>query len=221
MPNPGIIMPDMGKPMINRMSEAAAIYAAASLSDALFTTTQQRVLGSLFGQPQRSFTVSELIHGTGAGSGAVQRELARLSGSGLLTVEKVGNQKHYRANPDAPIHAELVGIVRKTFGLAEPLRRALAPLADKLRAAFVFGSMASGAARAGSDIDLLLIGEGIRFGEVAGLLHPMQETLGREINPKLYTPVEWRKLAKANGAFFRDIMSKPKLFLVGGEDELG
>ena len=130
MPNLGIIVPDLGmndslRP--GKVSEAAARYAAASLSGALFTTTQQRVLACLFGESGRSYAVNELIQATGAGSGAVQRELARLAGSGLLTVEHVGNQKRYRANPDAPIHDELVSIVRKTFGLAEPLREALAP----------------------------------------------------------------------------------------------
>jgi hypothetical protein len=124
MPISGIIMPNMGSRTNSRISEAAALYASTSLSDALFTTTQQRVLGCLFGQPDRSFTVSELIQTTGAGSGAVQREVARLAGSGLLAMEPVGNQKRYRADPAAPIHAELVSIVRKTFGLVAPLREA-------------------------------------------------------------------------------------------------
>lgn len=103
-----------------------------SLADALFTTTQQRVLGALYGQPERSFTVSELIATTAAGSGAVQRELAKLTASGLLTMRPIGNQKHYQANPAAPIHAELVGIVQKTVGLADVLREALDPLTERL-----------------------------------------------------------------------------------------
>src|SRR5690349_3007059 len=102
MPNLGINMPDMGMTG-KRISEAAALYARANLSDALFSTTQQRVLGCLFGNPERSFTISELKQITGAGSGAVQREVARLAGSGLLALEQIGNQKHYRANPDCPI----------------------------------------------------------------------------------------------------------------------
>ena len=112
-------MPDMGKKSPARISEAAALYASANLSDALFTRTQQRVLSLLFGEPGRALGVGELIQMTGAGSGAVQRELARLAGSGLLSTELVGNQKRYRANPDSPIHDELVAIVRKTFGLAD------------------------------------------------------------------------------------------------------
>ena len=108
-----------------------------SLAGALFSGTQQRVLGLLFGQPDRSFYATELINLAGVGSGAVQRELARLAQSGLVTVKPVGNQKHYQANPDSPIYAELCGIAQKTVGLAEPLREALAPLAKKIVAAFV------------------------------------------------------------------------------------
>lgn len=117
LPISGITVPDMGKTGVYKVSEAAAIYSVATLSDALFTRTQQRVLGCLFGQPGRSFSVNELIHTTRAGSGAVQRELARLAGSGLVAIEHVGNQKRYRANPDSPVHDELVSIVRKTLDL--------------------------------------------------------------------------------------------------------
>jgi predicted nucleotidyltransferase len=220
MPNPGINLPDMGIPAAKRVSEAAAIYARASLSDALFTTTQQRVLSSLFGQPGRSFTVSELIQTTGAGSGAVQRELARLAGSGLLTVEKIGNQKHYRANPDAPIHDELVGIVRKTFGLADPLREALAPLRESIRAAFVYGSAAKGTDTAGSDIDLMLIADDLTYADAMMALHPLQGSLGREINPTIYSRTDWHKrLAEGNG-FVTQVAQKPKIWLIGGEGEL-
>lgn len=114
----GINMPVMGTHTDRRVSEAAAIYAKSTLADALLTRTQQRVLACLFGQPGRSFSVNELIHTTGAGSGAVQRELARLAGAGLLSVAAVGNQKRYRANPDSPIHNELVAIIRKTLDLS-------------------------------------------------------------------------------------------------------
>lgn len=100
----------------------------ASLADALFTATQQRVLGLLFGQPQRSFTVSELIAATGAGSGAVQREVAKLAESGLVTMQPVGNQKHYQANPYTPVYDELVGIVQKTVGPETTGQQVLLPL---------------------------------------------------------------------------------------------
>ncbi|HEY2344925.1 MAG TPA: transcriptional regulator [Xanthomonadaceae bacterium] len=204
----------------SRISEAAARYASASLSDALFTSTQRRVLASLFGDSGSSHTVSELIHATGAGSGAVQRELARLAGSGVLSVEQVGNQKRYRANPDCPIHDELVAIVRKTFGLAGPVREALAPLAKRIRAAFIYGSVAKGSDTAASDIDLMLVTDTLAYPEVMSALHPLMEKLGRDINPTLYTPAEWRKRIDAGNSFVKKIRAQPKIWLLGNGDDL-
>lgn len=221
MPRLGNIMPDMGtRSRQHRVSEAAALYASANLSDALFTTTQQRVLASLFGEPGRSATVSELIHSTGAGSGAVQRELARLAGSGLLVVEHVGNQKHYRANPDAPIHDELASIVRKTFGLASPLRAALAPMSGRIRAAFVYGSVAKRSDGAASDIDLMLVSDDLTYPDVMATLHPLMERLGREINPTILTREELRKRTHDGGSFVARVLQQPKLWLIGNEHDL-
>lgn len=223
MPNLGIIVPDMGmndslRP--GKVSEAAARYAAASLSGALFTTTQQRVLTCLFGESGRSYAVNELIQATGAGSGAVQRELARLAGSGLLTVEHVGNQKRYRANPDAPIHDELVSIVRKTFGLAEPLREALAPLSDRIHAAFLYGSIAKGSDTARSDIDLMVIADDLAYAEIMLALHPVAERLGRPINPTVYARDELRSRLDAGNSFVGRVLQQPRQWLIGGEDDL-
>ena len=223
MPNLGIIVPDMGmndslRP--GKVSEAAARYAAASLSGALFTATQQRVLACLFGESGRSYAVNELIQATGAGSGAVQRELARLAGSGLLTVEHVGNQKRYRANPDAPIHDELVSIVRKTFGLAEPLREALAPLSDCIHAAFLYGSIAKGSDTARSDIDLMVIADDLAYAEIMLALHPVAERLGRPINPTVYARDELRSRLDAGNSFVGRVLQQPRQWLIGGEDDL-
>ena len=203
-----------------RVSEAAALYASANLSDALFTATQQRVLGCLFGQPGRSFSISELIQTTGAGSGAVQRELARLTGSGLLSVEQLGKQKLYRANPASPIHDEIVAIVRKTFGLAMPLRDALTPLADRLHAAFVFGSVAKGSDTASSDIDLMLVSDALTYADAMAALHPLMERLGREINPTLYTRAELRKRIAEGNSFVTRVLAQPRLWLIGNDDAL-
>lgn len=223
MPNPGIIVPDMGmngKSRTGRVSEAAARYAAASLSSALFTATQQRVLACLFGGPGRSYAVNELIQATGAGSGAVQRELARLAGSGLLTVEHVGNQKRYRANPDSPIHDELASIVRKTFGLADPLREALAPLAPRIHAAFVYGSVARGSDTARSDIDLMLVADDLAYAEVMLALHPLAERLGRQVNPTVYGRDELRARIDGGNSFVARVLQQPRQWLIGGEDDL-
>ena len=220
MPNKGTIVPVMGTKPPDRISEAAALYARASLSDALFTATQQRVLACLFGQPGRSYSITELIQTTGAGSGAVQREVARLAGSGLLTVEQLGKQKRYRANPGSPIHDELVAIVRKTFGLAVPLREALAPLAGDIDAAFVYGSVAKGQDTSDSDIDLMLVSDTLRYGDVMAALDPLIEQLGRAINPTLYTRGDLRTRINAGNSFVARVLAQPRMWLIGSEHDL-
>jgi predicted nucleotidyltransferase len=225
-------MPNMGtkgKPANlqsrQRVGDAPAHYAARaggalSLADALFTTGQQRVLGLLFGQPQRSFTVSEIIAATGAGSGAAQREVAKLLESGLVTLRAIGNQKRYQANAEAPIHAELVGIIRKTIGLAEPLREALASLADRITAAFVYGSVAKRSDTAGSDIDLMILSDTLTYADIVGALHPVIEQLGREVNPTLYSRAELARRIKQGNAFVTRVLEQPKLWLMGNEGDL-
>src|SRR3990167_8175525 len=156
----GINMPNMGTKIKPRVSKTQK---RTSLADALFSTTQQRVLAYLFGQPERSFFATELIGLAGGGSGAVQRELARLEDSGLVTVKRIGTQKHFQANPKSPLFAELCGIARKTVGLAEPLREALAPLAKRITAAFVFGSVAKRSDTAASDIDVLVLSDRLDY----------------------------------------------------------
>ena len=155
------------------------------MADALFSGTQQRVLGLLFGQPARSYYATELIALAGIGSGAVQRELARLEWSGLVTVRAVGNQKHYQANGDAPLFSELCGIVQKTVGLADPLRAALRPFESQIEAAFVYGSVAKGRDTAGSDIDVMVISDELTYGDVFAALEDVGVRLGRPVNPTL------------------------------------
>jgi predicted nucleotidyltransferase len=216
MPNSGMLMPNMG------MNKKAAPGKPRSmgLADALFSGTQQRVLAWLFGQPERSFYATELIGLAGAGSGAVQRELARLSQSGLVTARAVGNQKHYQANPASPIYAELCGIVQKTVGLAEPLREALAPLAARIRAAFVYGSIAKREDTAASDIDLMLISDDLAYPDLYAALEAVSNRLGRTVNPTIYTPQELAKRVKRTEAFVTRMLAQPKLWLIGGEDAL-
>ncbi|WP_395120675.1 nucleotidyltransferase domain-containing protein [Rhodanobacter sp. FW102-FHT14D06] len=164
--------------------------------------------------------ICELIQTTGAGSGAVQREVARLAGSDLLTMEPVGNQKRYRANPAAPIHAELASIVRKTFGLVAPLRESLAPLASRISVAFVYGSVAKGTDTAASDIDLMLVSDALAYADVMAALHPLIEHLGREINPTLYTRAELRKRLAAGNSFVTRVLAQPRLWVIGSEHDL-
>lgn len=191
-----------------------------NLSDALFSTTQQRVLGLLFGQPDRSFYATEMIGLAGVGSGGVQRELARLAQSGLVTVRPVGNQKHYQANPEAPIYAELCGIVRKTFGLAEPLRLALTPLAAQIKCAFVFGSVAKKQDTASSDIDLMVISDRLGYADTFAALEAASTQLGRTVNPTIYSTKELTKRIRQGEAFVTRVLTQPKLWLIGGDDDL-
>jgi predicted nucleotidyltransferase len=193
---------------------------STSLAGALFTQTQQRVLGLIFGQPSRAFTVSELIGMTGAGSGAVQRELAKLAGSGLIGVQPVGNQKHYRANRASPIYDELVAIIQKTVGLAEPLREALAPLADRIAAAFVYGSIAKRSDHAGSDVDLMIVSDTLTYADTMLALHPLAAQLGREINPTLYSIEELARRRDDGNAFVTRVLDQPQIWLMGDRDVL-
>jgi predicted nucleotidyltransferase len=213
----GIIMPNMGIIKKTRVSKAQK---RTSLADALFSTVQQRVLAYLFGQPERSFFATELIKLAGGGSGAVQRELARLADSGLVTITRVGTQKHYQANPKAPIFTELCGIVRKTVGLAEPLREALAPLAERITAAFVFGSVAKRSDTATSDIDVLVLSDSVDYADVFAALQAAEVKLGRSVNPTVYTPANWRKKQKEGNAFVVKVAAQPKVFLIGTEEDL-
>lgn len=213
----GILIPNMG---IRTPKSGMADTSSRSLADALFSTTQQRVLGLLFGQPDRSFYATELINLTAGGSGAVQRELAKLQKSGLVTVSRQGTQKHYRANPDSPLFEELCGIARKTVGLAEPLREALAPVADRIRAAFVYGSVAKRSDTAASDIDLMIVSETLSHQEIFIALATASAKLGREINPTIFTPADMEAHRRDGKSFVTRVLAQPKLWILGGEDAL-
>lgn len=193
---------------------------AGSLADALFSTTRQRVLAFLFGQPDRSFYATELIKLAGAGSGAVQRELARLEQSGLVTVRRIGSQKHYQANPDSPLFAELCSIARKTVGLAEPIREALRPLTSKILAAFVYGSVAKRVDTARSDIDLMIVSDNLTYADVYAVLEPVGSKLGRVVNPTVYSRVQLAKRVKEGNAFLTKVLRQPKVWIIGTEDAL-
>ncbi len=197
------------------MMPVMGIYA-----DALFTKTQQRVLAVLFGQSQRSFYANEIIGLAGSGSGAVQRELARLELAGLVTTHRIGNQKHYQANPAAPIFAELRGIVLKTFGAADVLRAALQPVWPAVELAFVYGSLAKGTEHAGSDVDLMVIGALPSNAELLEALMPAQAQLGRAVNPTLYTPDEFAQRVRDGRSFILRVLEQPKIFVKGDEHDI-
>ncbi|HPA95271.1 MAG: nucleotidyltransferase domain-containing protein [Thermoanaerobaculia bacterium] len=192
---------------------------AGGLAGALFTPVQQVVLGLLFGQPDRRFQSGELIRLADSGTGAVHRVLTRLAGAGLVSVERVGNQKYYQANRASPVFAELHGLILKTSGLLGPLRAALAPLAGRIHAAFVYGSVAKGTDRAASDIDLMVIADEIDYAELFEALQPVETVLARTVSPNLMTLPEWRRKQKQAG-FVARIAGEPRLFVLGSNDDL-
>jgi len=187
----------------------------SNLADALLTKTQQRILGALFGQPARSFYASELIRDAGTGSGAAQRELAKLEQSGLVVTKRIGNQKHYQANAASPLFADLRNIVLKTVGLVEPLRQALKTVESQILFAFVYGSIAKGTDQATSDIDLMVVTDTLTYGELFGALETASRTLGRKVNPTVYSKAEFEKRTKTDNAFIKRVLEGPKMWVIG------
>lgn len=210
----GMIHPNMG---VKSQPLPAKQPASAGLSNALFTKVQQRVLGVLFGNPGRSFYANEIIALARSGTGAVQRELAKLAAVGLVTMRRQGNQKHYQANAASPVFDELRALVLKTFGLADIVRTALSPLATQIRAAFVYGSVAKAQDTATSDIDLMVVSDSLSYGDVFSALEQAASVLGRTVNPTVYTSREFDRRVHDGKAFVTRVMKQPKLWLIGDE----
>lgn len=187
-----------------------------SLADALFSGVRQRLLALLFGQPERSFYMSEIVRRLNSGTGAVERELARLQKSGLVAVERIGNQKHYCANTASPIFSEIYGIIQKTVGLKEPLRQALRRHAGQIIVAFVYGSVARNSDSARSDIDLMVVGNDLVYSDLYGALQNAEMDIGRVVNPIILDMAEWNKKC-ADSAFIQKVASQPKIFVFGSE----
>ena len=202
-----------------RASASLADERPTSLADALFTNTQQRLLALLFGQPSRSFFATELIALTGSGSGAVQRELKRLVSSGLVDVTPIGRQKHYQANHESPVFEELRGLVVKTVAVAQPIRQALEPVADRVSLALLYGSAARGSDTASSDIDLFLVSDRLTLEEVYSALSPVESQLSRSIHPTLYTSAEFSDRRAAGNPFLANVLGGDRLVLIGEADE--
>jgi predicted nucleotidyltransferase len=189
-----------------------------SVADALFSKVRQRVLAVLFGAPDRSFYTNEVIGLAHSGAGAVQRELADLAAAGLVSVRKQGNQKHFQANATSPVFAELRSLVLKTSGLADVLRAALLPLAPQIAVAFVFGSMAKQQDTVASDVDLLVVSDTLGYGDVFGALEAASQTLGRTINPALYSAADFQARQLGDNAYINRVMQQPKIWLIGQEE---
>ena len=212
IPNMGTIIPNLGIILCSDMNSSA-------IGDALFTKTQQRVLGLLFGKPDESFYTNEIMRWVSMGRGTVSRELDRLVSAGLLSITKQGNQNYYQANVNSPVYEELVGIVKKTFGVADQIRDALMPLGENIELAFIYGSIARGTETNTSDIDLMLVGKDLRYGNVVEVFLPLEESLQRTINPTIFDKKDFVSRLKDGGSFVTRVMEQPKIIIKGSEDD--
>lgn len=181
---------------------------------------RRRLLAVLWMRTGQWFHLRELERLTAAASvGSLKKELDLLVSVGLLKVQKVGNQTQFCANTDHPVYPELLGLVRKTIGLVDVLSAALAPLAQRVQVAFVYGSVAQGSEGPHSDVDVMVLGDA-GFGEVVNALYDSQATLGREVNSKVMTRAEWHSRRLAGDSFVQDLLAKPRLLVMGAADEL-
>jgi len=193
----------------------------ASLDQAgsvLFGRLRGQVLALLMDDPSRPLYLREIVRLTGASPGTLQREVGILAKAGLLLRERRGRQVYYRANSSAPVFPELRGLVRKTMAGTDVVRSALVPLADRIRAAVVFGSMARGELKAASDIDLMVVGD-VELSEVLESLRPAEKELGREINAVVYLPAEYRRRRKDKRHFVDAVFRGPRLAIIGDLDD--
>jgi predicted nucleotidyltransferase len=186
-----------------------------AIVEALFSVSQARVFQWLFGQPERSYHLSELRRLTGLGSASLQRELNKLAEAGLVRAERVGNLRRFQANDGSPVYGELVALTRKTLGAQPVLREALASLETKLDVAFIYGSVAKRTDTSKSDIDVMLVGRDLLLSKVLELLIPLEAQLGRKINPTCLTPVEFKRRRAERDSFVNRVLAQPTLPLVG------
>lgn len=187
--------------------------SSTQIGDALFTKVQQKVLALLFGQTDKSFYLNEVVRHAAMGKGVISRELSKLCAAGLLVVTKQGNQNHYQANANAPIFNELKQIVKKTMGVAGALQLGLATLLPQLEHAFIYGSIAKGEEHAGSDVDVMLVGENLSYTHVLELLEPVEAQLQRKINPTIYTPSEFAERLAQGQNFLSKVMAQARIDL--------
>ncbi len=209
IPQMGIFVPNMG------------MQSGTGHAGALFSPVQQRLLAVLFGAPNRQVQSAELIRLVDGGTGATHRQLLRLAESGLISVQRIGSQKFYQANRASPIFAEILGIVRKTFGLVEPLREALMPAAAALRVAFVYGSIAAGSDTDQSDVDLMVLSETLTYADVFELLQRVEREFGRTIHPTVVDPARWSIESQEADSFLGRVARGPILPVIGSIDVAG
>jgi len=211
----GATVPEMGTNVPNMSTPCNA----SPIATALFGDTRRTLLALLFGHPDQAWHVRQIIRLVGAGHGAVQRELQRLTLAGILVRRVAGQQVYYQVDQNCSIFAELRSLVVKTVGVADVLRAALATLSDRITVAFIYGSVARGDLKSGSDVDVMVVGH-VTFADVVLALRPTQDTLGREVNPSVYSVDEFRQRAATGDHFLNSIVNEPMMFLLGGQDDI-
>ena len=193
--------------------------ATFPIAEALFSKTRRAVLALLFGQPEKSFYTREIVAAAGAGASQVQKELDQLTRAGLLIRERRANQVYFHVNAEAPVFAELVGLVAKTFGIADVVRARLAPLRDLIDAAFIYGSVARGEHHASSDIDVFLVGD-ILLSQLALPLSEAEKSLGRQVSATIFDRKEFVSRLNKRDHFVSKVLTGPKIFLIGDDARL-
>lgn len=190
------------------------------LLGALFSPVERRVFGLIFGQPRRRFQSAELIRLVQGGIGSVHRILIRLEEVELVNVTWVGNQKFYQANDGCRIYPELCSMVAKTTGLVEPLAHALRPFARDIVAAFVYGPVGKKLQISGSEIELVVLSDGLDVRKLVSTLAPLEKTVGHPVPPVVFTPYEWGAKFDAPGSIIGRITRQPRLFVIGTEADI-
>jgi predicted nucleotidyltransferase len=190
------------------------------LGDFIFGQTRGRILSLLFGHASQSYYLRQIAREIGVSAGAVQRELESLSKFALVERTDSGHQVYFRANRAHPIFAELNALVSKTVGVFYQLRSALTPLANRISLAFVYGSMARQDENAGSDVDLMVVGD-VTFDEILPLLAPVERAIGRSINPTLYSMKEFKLRQQSGNHFLTSVLRGATVPLIGDMNEFG
>ena len=189
-----------------------------TIGNVLFTKTQQKVLGLLYGQPYKSFYLNEIVRLSDIGRGTIKRELERMTASGIVIKKRIGNQNHYQANDSCPVYQELLGIVRKTFGIADVIKTALTPIFERIIFAYIYGSIAKSEDSSKSDIDLLVISDKLTYSEVMERLIEVEGSLGRVVNPTIYDLKQIKQKLKQDNAFVARIIEQPKIWIKEDQD---
>jgi predicted nucleotidyltransferase len=191
-----------------------------AVGDLIFGQTRGRILTLLYGHPDQTFFIRQISREIDTSIGTVQRELGTLSHIGLIVRSVSGRQVYYKANRNHPVFAEIHSLIAKTVGVFQLLGSALAPFAKRVSLAFVYGSMARQDENAGSDVDLMIVGD-VALDEILMQLAPVERVLGRPINPTLYSVNEFKSRLQSGNHFLRSVLSGEKVLLIGDTNELG